>query len=175
MPPADEAPDGWTLAGVHESEQEARGQSVASRPRVAQGVANALGLQVGELPRQHPSLRRGRQEPLAPVFTPFPLLDEPLIDELLEDPSERLLGDAEDVEELGDGEAGMTVYEVQDAVMRSPESVAIEKLVGIGHEIAVGEEEELDHLVERLRHFVRSAPVPAGQLGEIYVSHIDIF
>ena len=81
---------------------------------------------------------------------PVPALDEALLDQLLEDPVEALLGDAQDVEELRDGQAGLPVDEMQDPVMRAAEAVIAEDPVGIADEVAIGEEEQLDQVVGRL-------------------------
>ena len=113
-------------------------------------AANPRRLQVGELAGQRASCRRRPEEALAPVLLAFPLLDEALVDELLENPPEGLLGDAQDVEQLRHGETGIAIDEMQDAMMRTPEAVAVEKLVGVGDEVPIGEEEELDEVVERL-------------------------
>jgi hypothetical protein len=58
-----------------------------------------------------------------------------------------LLGDAQDVEELGDGQARIAVDEVQHPVVGPAEAVIRQDPVGIAHEIPVGEEQELDQVV----------------------------
>ena len=60
------------------------------------------GLQAGELERQRLALRRHEQEPLAAVLRAFLLHHVALIDQLLEHAAERLLGDVEDLEQVGD-------------------------------------------------------------------------
>ena len=91
----------------------------------------------------------GEEQPLAPVGGAHPALDEVLLDQLLEHPVEALLGDAQDVEELGDGQARLAADEMQDAVMGAPEAVFVQDPVGIADEVAVGEEEQLDQVVGR--------------------------
>ena len=129
------------------------------------------------------ALRGGEEQPLAPVGGAGPALDEILLDQLLEHPVEALLGDAQDVEELGDGQARLAVDEMQDAVMGAPETVLVQDPVGIADEVAIGEEEQLDQVVGRLlgqdipagllrpqsRECVRHHPYP-----KFYVSLVDI-
>ena len=66
------------------------------------------------------------------------------VDQLLEHAGEALLGDLEDVQQFGHREARRSVDEVQNPVMRAPEAVVGKNGVGIGREVPVGEEEELD-------------------------------
>jgi hypothetical protein len=65
---------------------------------------------------------------------------------LLEHAAERLLGDAQDVEEIGDLQPGIAVDEMQHPVMGPAEAERFELMVGIAHEIAIGEEQELDDI-----------------------------
>ena len=80
----------------------------------------------------------------------------------------------------------MAVDEMDDAVMGAAEAVAEERRVGIGDEVAIGEEEQLDERnlgllagrEGRGHGGVRSAfrPFHARFAAlEIYVSHVDIF
>jgi hypothetical protein len=70
-----------------------------------QRAHDAAGLELGELHGEIVALRRGEEQALAPVGGARAALDELLLDQLLEDPVEALLGDPQDVEELRDGEA----------------------------------------------------------------------
>ena len=62
----------------------------------------------------------------------------------MQHPAEALLGDPQDVEQLRHRHAGIAADEMDDAVMRAPEAEVGEDLVGIGDEIAIGEEQQLD-------------------------------
>ncbi len=84
------------------------------------------------------------EQALAPVERPGLLPDEAGIDELLQHPPEALLGDLQDVEQVGDADARMAVDEMHHPVMRPPEAVAQQRRVRVGDEIPVGEEEQLD-------------------------------
>ena len=53
------------------------------------------------------------EEALAAVTAARPLLDEAGVDQLLQDAAEALLGDLQNVEEVGDADAGMAVDEVE--------------------------------------------------------------
>ena len=66
---------------------------------------------------------RGEEQALPPVGGAGAALDEVLLDQLLEDPVQALLGDPQDVEQFGDGEARLAVDEMQHPVMGPPETV----------------------------------------------------
>src|SRR5215204_249081 len=152
----------------HGQQEAARGilQAVVS---VRKGAHDAPGLQLGETTRQLMARSCGEKEALAAVCGPGPLLDEALLDELLEDAVEALLGDAQDVQKLGDGKAGLPVDEVEDAVMSAAE-------------VAIGEKEQLDQIVGRLLlEDVLACRLPdQGRLRQLrhpctrYVSLVDI-
>ena len=72
-------------------------------------------------------------------------------DQFLEHAVEALLGDAEDVEQSGDGQAGMPADEMQHAVMSAAEAVGLQHAVRVADEIAIGEIEQLDQVVHRAR------------------------
>ena len=111
------------------------------------------------------------EQALAAVLAAGALLDEAGIDQLLQDARQALLGDLQDVEQVGDRQAGIAVDEMQHAVMRAAEVGLRQDRVGIGDEVAIGEEQELD----QVHHRVLSAAAGTSR-GErmIYVSHIDI-
>ena len=94
---------------------------------------------------------------------------------------ERLLGDAQDVEEVGNLQPGIAVDEMQHPVMRPSEPERLQLMVGIADEVAVGEEQELDDIPAQLaRPGGAGGAFRAPRIGlggwplEIYVSHIDI-
>ena len=160
------------LAGVEHRDQETAGRFVIGIAEPGQRPADSRGLQAGELERQRLPLRGDEQQPL-PAVGALPLLDIALVDQLLEHAPERLLGDLENAEQLGDLHAGIAIDEVQHAVMSAPEAELRQDLVGVADEIAIGKEEQLDQIPERLR-LVPDFARPDGDV-QIYVSHVDIF
>ncbi len=66
---------------------------------------DALLLRRGEAGGKRAPRRRRVEQALAPVLAPGPLLDQAGIDQLLQDARQALLGDLQDVEEVGDGQA----------------------------------------------------------------------
>ena len=90
------------------------------------------------------------EQPLAAIVGALALHDVALVDQLLEHAAERLLGDLENVEQIGDLHAGIAVDEMQHAVMRAAEAELGQHLVGIADEIAIGEEQKLDEVPVRL-------------------------
>src|SRR6202142_3406304 len=149
---------------------------------LGEGAIDALRLQAGELERQGLALRRHIQETLPPVLRAFLLHHEALIDQLLEHAAERLLGDVEDLQQVGDLHAGIAVDEMQHPVMGAPEGELRKHFVRIADEIAVGEKQQLDDVPDRLGRragrgrTLRQAAGWRGDLGvHIYVSHVDIF
>ena len=107
-------------------------------------------MQAGELGRQRFAFGGREQQPLPAVVGALALHDVALIEQLLEHPPERLLGDLQDVEQVGNLDAGIAVDEMQHPVMGAAEAELFEHVVGIAHEVAVGEEQELDHVPDRL-------------------------
>jgi hypothetical protein len=139
-----------TLAGVDHGTQKAGRGGLMRLPTLGERAHDPPGLELGKPQREFLTPRRREQQALAPVGEAGPLLDEILVDQFLEHPIEALLGDLQDVEQLGDGEAGAAVDEVQHPVMRAPKPEISQNSIGIGDEIAIGEEEQLDDVVSRL-------------------------
>ena len=113
-------------------------------------AGDPLGLQAGKLHRQRLALRRDVEQPLAAVVRALLLHHVALVDQLLEHAAERLLGDLQDVEQVGDLHARIAVDEMQHAVVRAAEAELGQHLVGVADEVAVGEEQELDEVPDRL-------------------------
>ncbi len=78
--------------------QKSAGSVLGVRPHLGESTRNAAGLQAGEFHRQALPFRRDVEQALAPIIHPLLLHDITLVDELLEDPAERLFGDLQDVE-----------------------------------------------------------------------------
>ena len=104
----------------------------------------------GKLERQRLAFRRHVEQALAAVLRALLLHHVALVDELLEHAAERLLGDVEDVEQVGNLHAGIAVDEMQHPVMGAAEAELVQHLVGIADEIAIGEEQKLDDVPDRL-------------------------
>ena len=60
---------------------------------------------------------REMQQPLAPVGFALKLVDETLIDKIFENPAEALLGNTQNIQELGNCHAGITSHKVNHTVM----------------------------------------------------------
>ena len=102
------------------------------------------------------TLLSGGEQALTAVVGSLLLHHVALVDELLEDTAERLLGDLENVEQLGNLHAGIAIDEMQHAVVRAPEAEFREHVVGIAGEIAIGEEQQLDHVPGGLARAARA-------------------
>ena len=103
-----------------------------------------VGLQAGELRHQRLALGGGEKKALPPVVIAGLLHDIAFVEQLLEDPPQRLLGDPQHVEQVGHLQAGIAVDEMQHPVMGAAESERLQLMVGIADEIPVGEEQQLD-------------------------------
>ena len=90
------------------------------------------------------------QQPLAAVLRAAMLDDEALPDQLPEHPVEALLGDAQDAEQVADGHLRMAPDEVDHPVMRPAKAELRKDRVGLGGEIAIGEEQQLDAVAHLL-------------------------
>ncbi len=128
-----------------------RAQELADRigaigPDVAQRAVDAVGLQARELRHQRLALCGGKKKALPPVVIAGLLHDIAFIEQLLEHPSQRLLGDAQHVQEIGHLQAGIAVDEMQHPVMRPAEPERLQFMVGVADEIPVGEKQQLDDI-----------------------------
>ncbi len=103
-------------------------------------------MQSGQLHRQRFTLRRDKEQPLAAIIRARPLLDIALVDQLLEDAAERLLGDLEDIQEFRDLHSGIAIDEMQDPVVRAAKPELLEHFVRIADEIPIGEEQKFDNI-----------------------------
>ena len=124
--------------------------SCAFGPSSRKRARDARGLQPGELHGQRLALGGDVEQPLAAVVGALLLQHIALVDQLLEHAPERLLGDLQDVEQFGDLHAGIAVDEMQHPVMRAAEAELRQHVVGIADEIAIGEEQKLDDVPDRL-------------------------
>ena len=77
-------------------------QGTLSHLRIGEQV-----LQPREVARQPPPLGRRVKKPLPAIAHPGPLLHIILVEQLLQHAAEALLGDAQDIQQFGDGEAGL--------------------------------------------------------------------
>ena len=135
------------------------------------GAADAADLRRHQPLAQLLALLGEVEQALAAVRLAFLLVDIALVDQFLQHAAQALLGDAQDVEQLLHRHAGVAADEVNHPVMRPAEAELPQDLVRIGHEIAIGEEQQLD---QRNRVLVAQS-IDAQILGRNYVSHIDIF
>ena len=103
--------------------------------------ALALALEQSTLQRQ---ARLGEaQQPLAPIPPARHLLDQALAVQGGQNARQALLGDAEQGEQITDGEAGLTGDEVQRAMMGPPQAVLSQQRVDILGELARGEQQQI--------------------------------
>ena len=116
-----------------------------ARARAIRAVCNPASFM-----RQRLAFGGDVEQPLAPIIGALLLHHVALVDELLEHASERLLGDLENVEQLGNLHPRVAIDEMQHPVMGAAEAEFRQHLVGIADEIPIGEEQELDDLPHRL-------------------------
>src|SRR5690348_441860 len=175
----DQAQHAFAVVGVDHGGEEAARRLVRAGPDLVEGARDAHRLELRQLERQRLALLCRVEQPLAPVLRAFLLQHVAFVDELLEHAAERLLGDVEDVEQVGDLHARIAVDEVQHAVMGAAEAELRQHLVRIADEVAIGEEQKLDDVPDGLSG--RSRPLGGVAWGvhklgpPIYVSHVDIF
>ena len=113
---------------------------------LAQRAVDAVGLQAGELCHQRLALGGGVKKALPAVVVAGLLHDIAFVEQLLEHPPQRLLGDAQHVQQVGDLQPGIAVDEMHHPVMRPAEPEGLQLVVGVADEIAVGEEQQLDDI-----------------------------
>jgi hypothetical protein len=71
-------------------------------------------------------------------------LNIPRIDQLFEHSCETLLGYLQRIQEIGNGHAGVAVNEMYHAVMGTPEAAFRKDGIGVGNEVPIREEQQLD-------------------------------
>src|SRR5580704_1495618 len=101
------------VRAVDHGGEEASRRLVRAWADLGHRAGNAGGLQPGELERQRLALGGDVEQPLAAVVGAFPLHHVALVDQLLEHPPERLLGDLQNDEQVGNFYARIAVDEVQ--------------------------------------------------------------
>ena len=94
------------------------------------------------------------QQPLPAVGVAGLLLDIAIVDQLPKHAGQGLLGDLENIEQIGHRHAGAQIDEIQHPVMGPAKTLPVEQRVGIAGKIAVGEEEQA-HDVEGQMRLVR--------------------
>ena len=109
--------------------------------RLIRSVCRPASLATSASPLAVAKSRRCRRS-LLPVL----LHDIPFIEQLLENPSQRLLGDAQHVQQIGHLQAGIAVDEMHHPVMRAAEAERLQLVVGVADEIPIGKEQQLDDL-----------------------------
>ena len=110
------------------------------------------------------ALRRDVKQALAAVVRALLLQHVALVDQLLEHAAERLLGDVQDVEQVGDLHARVAVDEMQHPVVGAAEAELEQHLVRVADEIAIGKKQELDDVPDRLAAPPRDRGDPLGRL-----------
>jgi hypothetical protein len=110
-------------------------------------------LQKRGIQRKSLSARGWKQLTLAAVLYAWAGLDIVPADQFLEDAIETLLGDFQNVQQLGDREPRTPGDEMQHPVMRPAKPKGNEETIGIAGKIAIGEEHELDQFEHRRARF----------------------
>src|SRR6516225_5725717 len=105
----------------HAGEETARGLARAGA-ELGEHAGNARGLQAGKLHGERFTSGRNVKQPLPAIAGALFLHDITLVDQLLEYAAERLFGDLQNIEQLGNFHTGIAVDEMQDAMMRPPEA-----------------------------------------------------
>ena len=138
------------------------------RSGLAIGIGDAGTLRLRQLTFELAALGGQVEQPLPAVSGARVLDDEPLLHELAENAAQALLGDLQDIEQLPDRHLRMAPDEMDDAVMGPPKTILREDRIGLGGEIAIGKEQQLDTLPDLV------LDRKEGQRDRFYVSHIDI-
>ena len=100
-----------------------------------------------------------------------------------------LLRDLQDIEQIGDAQARVTMHEMQNPVMGAPEAEIVEDAVRLTGEVAIGKEQKLDERNCPLASRISQLPIRLGGPAAtrhhalcarssrvqpcIYVSHVD--
>ncbi len=109
------------------------------------------------------ALWRGEKKTLPAVVVAGLLDDIALVEKLLQHTPQRLLGDPQHIEQIGDLEPRIARDEVDDTVVGGGETELLKHMIGIADKVPVGEKQQLDNvpaLVAQRRGF--ASPLPGG-------------
>ena len=157
-----------TLSGSSRSIIARRNGATVSTPAgldARERAVDAVGLQAGELRHQRLALGGGVKQALPAVVVAGLLHDVAFVEQLLEHPAERLLGDAQHVQQVGDLQAGIAVDEMHHPVMGAAEAERLQLVVGVADEIAIGEEQQLDDVPAQFAGRPGTEPSAAPRIG----------
>ena len=146
--------DAVALGRVDHRDEEIDRAVAAIGPKLRHRPRETARLRERKVAREPGAALRRVELAMAAVRFAGARLDEALRDQLLEDAVEALLGDAQDFEQLGDGQSGLPTNKMQHPVMRASEAEGFEQAVRVADEVAVGEVEKFDQVEHR--RFVRA-------------------
>src|SRR6185312_12042817 len=142
--PFDEALDlGAVLLGNHGKKKLARDR-IGAGSELRQCPLDAFDLNLCQFVGQADALGREIEAALATIFVSGALDDEAFVHELLQNAGQTLFGNLQDIKQLSDLQAGISMHEMQDPVVGAAETVLREKSIGIAGEIAISEIEKFD-------------------------------
>jgi len=165
---------------VDHAEQELARAVRRRRAHAVQRAGDARGLQSRQLRHQGLALGRGEKKTLPPVVVAGLLDNIALVEKLFQNTPERLLGDPQHVEQIGDLQARITGHEMDHAVVGAAKPELLQHVIGVADEVPVGEKQQFDNVPALLAEGRGGAgPLLGGNLlrtlcFEIYVRHIDI-
>ena len=136
--------DGRPLVFANHGEKKAADRLLCIGASGAKGFSKPGDLQLGQLAGQRLSFLRNVQQAFATIREPSLLNDVALIDQLLQDAGQGLLGDLQYIQQIGDAKSRISTDEMQDAVMGAAKPVALKDSIGIAGEIAIGEEQQFN-------------------------------
>src|SRR5262249_1406564 len=125
-----------------------------------------------------------KQQPLAPVALAGPLRDPASIDQLFEHSRKTLLGNLQDLQEIGNAQARVAIDKMQYAVMGAAQPELRQDGICLTGEVAIGKKQQLNEGEKMGIGRLRGEPCPRlGQAGRalpayelrVYVSHVDLF
>lgn len=166
---------------VNHGKQELTRSFCPGRTDAFQRSVDTGGLQAGQLCDKGLAFGRGEKKTLPAVRIPSLLDNIAFVQKLLEDPPQRLLGDPEHIQQVGDLQPWIAGHEVDYPVVSPAEAEFLQNMVGIADKVPIGEKQKLNDvppLVSGCRGSRSSAfrgGLPCAWRVEIYVSHVDIF
>ena len=151
--------------GIDHRRQKFARRVMRAGTKIIERARNAFGLQLRETHRERLALFGRIKQPLAPVALAFFLQNVAFVDELLEDAAERLLGDAQNVQQVRDLDAGIAIDEMQHPMVGAAKAKFGQNIVGIADEVPVGKEQKLDEVPHRLHRPAHVSPAPGPGRG----------
>src|SRR5262249_42741751 len=148
--PRNQAEHAFTVIEIDHRREKAASGFVCIGTEFAKRATNSLRLQGCELESEDFAFSGRVQQTLPAILCSLFLRNVPLINQLLKHPTQRLLCDVEDLEQISNFDARIAVDEMEHAMVRATEAQLEEHFIRIADKVTVGKKQKLDDVPDGL-------------------------